>query len=106
MRERGELPWSRRAKSLKLSDYECALIWQMGVSFRRSIEQTEATLETLRTILEQAETGGVAIGHFNVSDLVTLKAIFGGARDLSVPVIVGASRENDCSLAFAKSLRW
>ncbi|MFY9529702.1 MAG: class II fructose-bisphosphate aldolase [Candidatus Acidiferrales bacterium] len=48
-------------------------------------------METLRKILEQAETNGVAIGHFNISDLVMLKAIFEAARDLNVPVIVGAS---------------
>jgi fructose-bisphosphate aldolase, class II len=33
----------------------------------------------------------VAIGHFNISDLVTLKAVFETARDLNVAVIVGAS---------------
>jgi ketose-bisphosphate aldolase len=48
-------------------------------------------MDTLRKILEQAETNGVAIGHFNISDLVTLKAVFEAARDLNVPVIVGAS---------------
>jgi fructose/tagatose bisphosphate aldolase len=30
---------------------------------------------TLHEVLKQAETEGVAIGHFNVSDLVTLKAV-------------------------------
>ena len=48
-------------------------------------------METLRKILEQAETNGVAIGHFNISDLITLKAVFEAARDLNVPVIVGTS---------------
>ena len=48
-------------------------------------------METLRKILEQAETNGVAIGHFNISDLVTLKAVFEAAQDSNVPVIVGAS---------------
>jgi fructose-bisphosphate aldolase, class II len=48
-------------------------------------------METLRKILEQAETKGGAIGHFNISDLVTLKAVFETARDLSAAVIVGAS---------------
>ena len=48
-------------------------------------------METLREILEQAETEGVAIGHFNVSDLVTLKAVFEAARELNVPVVVGVS---------------
>jgi fructose-bisphosphate aldolase class II len=48
-------------------------------------------METLRKILEQAESNGVAIGHFNISDLVALKGIFEAARDLNVPVVVGAS---------------
>jgi fructose-bisphosphate aldolase, class II len=48
-------------------------------------------METLRKILEQAETNGVAIGHFNISDLVALKAVFAAARDQNLPVIVGAS---------------
>jgi fructose/tagatose bisphosphate aldolase len=36
---------------------------------------------TLREVLKQAETEGVAIGHFNVSDLITLKAVFESATD-------------------------
>jgi fructose-bisphosphate aldolase, class II len=48
-------------------------------------------METLRGILEQAEANGVAVGHFNVSDLTILKAAFEAARDLNVPVVVGAS---------------
>jgi fructose-bisphosphate aldolase, class II len=45
----------------------------------------------LRRVLEQTEKNGVAIGHFNVSDLVLLKAIFEAAQELKVPVIVGLS---------------
>ena len=48
-------------------------------------------METLHRILEQAEASAVAIGHFNISDLVALKAVFEAARNLHVPVIVGAS---------------
>ncbi len=48
-------------------------------------------MQTLGKILEHAETKGVAIGHFNISDLITLKAVFEAARDLNVPVIVGVS---------------
>ena len=48
-------------------------------------------MEMLRKVLERAEANGVAIGHFNISDLVTLKAVFEAAQDLGVPVIVGAS---------------
>src|SRR6516164_6017209 len=46
---------------------------------------------TLRDILTQAQAAGVAIGHFNVADLVLLKAVFASARELKVPVLVGAS---------------
>jgi ketose-bisphosphate aldolase len=48
-------------------------------------------MNTLRKALQQAETRKVAIGHFNVSDLVALKAVFESARDLKVPVVVGVS---------------
>jgi fructose-bisphosphate aldolase, class II len=51
----------------------------------------EATNHSLRKVLEQAEANGTAIGHFNVSDLVILKAVFRAAQDQNVPVIVGAS---------------
>lgn len=48
-------------------------------------------MDTLRKILEQADKNRVAVGHFNISDLVTLKAAFEAARDLNVPVVVGVS---------------
>src|SRR5262249_27153627 len=46
---------------------------------------------TLYEVLKQADTHGVAIGHFNVSDLVGVKATFEGAREQRVPVIIGVS---------------
>jgi ketose-bisphosphate aldolase len=46
---------------------------------------------TLRNILGQAEAKGVAIGHFNFSDFLMVKAIFEAAQESKVPVIVGAS---------------
>jgi ketose-bisphosphate aldolase len=48
-------------------------------------------METLRKVLEHAETNGVAVGHFNISDLTILKAVFAAAQELKVPVVVGAS---------------
>jgi fructose/tagatose bisphosphate aldolase len=48
-------------------------------------------MHSLRNVLEQAQENGVAIGHFNVADLVLLKAAFAAAQELQVPVIVGAS---------------
>ncbi|HTZ49388.1 MAG TPA: class II fructose-bisphosphate aldolase, partial [Verrucomicrobiae bacterium] len=48
-------------------------------------------MQTLRKVLEEADAKGVAVGHFNVADLVTLNAVFEAARELKVPVVVGAS---------------
>jgi ketose-bisphosphate aldolase len=46
---------------------------------------------TLRAALQDAQARGAAIGHFNISDLVLLKAVLGAARELNVPVMVGLS---------------
>jgi fructose-bisphosphate aldolase class II len=48
-------------------------------------------MRKLSEILRQAQSERTAIGHFNVADLVFLKAVMGAARDLNVPVLVGAS---------------
>src|SRR6516162_7733275 len=48
-------------------------------------------METLRTILTRSEKQRVALGHFNVSDLVLLKAVVAAAAEIEVPVLVGAS---------------
>lgn len=45
----------------------------------------------LRTALAKAEAARVALGHFNVSELVAVKAIVRAARALDVPVIIGVS---------------
>ena len=50
-------------------------------------------MRDLQDALERAQKNRVAIGHFNVSDLVLLRAVFSAARDVNVPVIVGASQE-------------
>jgi ketose-bisphosphate aldolase len=46
---------------------------------------------TLRNVLQDAQQSGVAVGHFNISDWVLLKAVVEAARALGVPVLVGAS---------------
>jgi hypothetical protein len=48
-------------------------------------------MRKLNEILSQVQNDRTAIGHFNVADLVLLKAVFGAARELNVPVFVGAS---------------
>jgi len=45
----------------------------------------------LREVLDAAERAHVAVGHFNFSDLVTLKAVVTSAHELRVPVMVGVS---------------
>src|SRR5580700_4826313 len=48
-------------------------------------------MRCLRDFLQTAQQSGVAIGHFNISDLVLVKAVFAAARELNVPVLVGLS---------------
>lgn len=48
-------------------------------------------MHTLREVLKQARQQGIAVGHFNISNLETLWAIFEAARDLKQPVIIGVS---------------
>jgi len=48
-------------------------------------------MHSLRELLQDAQKTGVALGHFNISDLVLVKAVFAAARELKVPVLVGLS---------------
>jgi fructose-bisphosphate aldolase class II len=48
-------------------------------------------MQTLRDALKEAERRKAAIGHFNISDLVALKAVVEAARELNAPVLVGVS---------------
>ena len=45
----------------------------------------------LRDVLERSKKDHTAIGHFNVSDWVLLKAVLAAGQELKVPVVVGAS---------------
>jgi fructose-bisphosphate aldolase, class II len=48
-------------------------------------------MKTLRECITDAEAKGVAIGHFNISNLEGVWAAFGAAQKLNVPVIIGVS---------------
>src|SRR5271168_3994756 len=48
-------------------------------------------MTSLREVLKQAEVNGVAVGHFNFSDLAAFNAIVAAARDNQLPVLVGVS---------------
>ena len=49
-------------------------------------------MKSLFQIIKDAEYNKVAVGHFNISDLTALKAIFESAEELGVPVIIGTSQ--------------
>jgi fructose-bisphosphate aldolase class II len=68
-------------------------------------------MKTLKEYILEAERKGVAIGHFNISNLETLKGIFEAAKKSDVPVIIGtAEGERNFigvrqAVALVKSLR-
>ena len=68
-------------------------------------------MRNLKEIIKDAEKRGIALGHFNISDIGTLKAVAEAARELQSPVIVGTSEgEREFigvheAVALVKSLR-
>jgi fructose-bisphosphate aldolase class II len=47
--------------------------------------------KTLRECIKEAEEKGVAIGHFNISNLEAFHGVYNVAKKLNVPVIIGLS---------------
>ncbi len=48
-------------------------------------------MKSLKNYINEAKEKGVAIGHFNISNLEALHAIFNGAKKLDLPIIIGVS---------------
>ncbi len=48
-------------------------------------------MKTLREYIKEADAKGIAIGHFNISNLEALHGIYNAAKKLDVPVIIGLS---------------
>lgn len=48
-------------------------------------------MKSLLQILKDAETRKIAVGHFNIAEISVLKAVFGAAKELGAPVIIGTS---------------
>lgn len=48
-------------------------------------------MNSLRDYIADAERRGVAIGHFNISNLEALHAVCAAARELKLPVVIGVS---------------
>jgi fructose-bisphosphate aldolase, class II len=68
-------------------------------------------MTTLLEVLRDADARRIAVGHFNVSDLVTIYGVVEAARQQGLPVVVGASEAERRFLgvqqlvAIVKSLR-
>ena len=61
-----------------------------AIKFPSELEKEQVMYE-LRSVLTGLEAEGAALGHFNVSDLVLLKAVFAASVRIGAPVLVGAS---------------
>lgn len=48
-------------------------------------------MKTLRECVKEAEDKGVALGHFNISNLEAFHAIYNAAKKLNVPIVIGLS---------------
>lgn len=48
-------------------------------------------MKTLRQYIKEAGEKGIALGHFNISNLEILRGIFNAAKKLDVPVIIGTA---------------
>jgi fructose/tagatose bisphosphate aldolase len=53
--------------------------------------QRTMIMDTLRNVLSRLQRQGAAVGHFNVANLVLLKAVVAAAVEVGASVIVGAS---------------
>lgn len=68
-------------------------------------------MKTLKEVIWEAGAEGRAVGHFNISNIEGLRAIFSSAQELNLPVIIGVSEgERDFiglrqAVALVKSLR-
>lgn len=68
-------------------------------------------MKSLRETIKDAEEKGVAVGHFNISNLEGLHGVYNAAKKLGVPVIIGLSEgeENfvgkDEAVALIKEIR-
>ena len=48
-------------------------------------------MKTLPEYIKEAEEKGVAIGHFNISNLEALHGIYNAAKKLNLPIVIGLS---------------
>ena len=58
--------------------------WRTAILDRRQEGEWRKSVQ-LRSLLEEAQSNGVAVGHFNVSDWILLKAVFASAQEFESP---------------------
>jgi fructose-bisphosphate aldolase class II len=70
----------------------CALraVLKWNVSCNKKMLKENA-MKSLQQVLAEADPQKVGVGHFNISDLIGLKAVYLAAREADVPVLVGVS---------------
>lgn len=61
-------------------------------------------MKPLRACLEEASEKGVAIGHFNISNVEALHGIASAAHKLGVPVIIGVSEGEEAFLGLEEAV--
>lgn len=59
-------------------------------------------IKTLREYIKDAQDNGVAIGHFNISNLEGLHGIYNAAKKLNLPVIIGVSEGEEKFVGLAE----
>lgn len=61
-------------------------------------------MNTLRQYIKEAEEKGVAIGHFNISNLEALHGIYNAAKKLNVPVVIGVSEGEEAFVGLEEAV--
>src|SRR3989338_3779452 len=75
---------------LSIKYYHCTIITSLCYNVEYNYKNMN-TIPTLREVIADAEAKKNAVGHFNISNIEGLWAIFRAARSLNLPVIVGLS---------------
>lgn len=61
-------------------------------------------IKTLREYVLEADQKGVAIGHFNISNLEAFHGIYNAAKKLNLPIIIGVTEGEENFIGIAESV--
>ena len=71
--------------------WKCDNMWIMTLPFNQGHNEYYSTMKSLKEYISEAETKKVAIGHFNISDMVGFWAVVEASKKMNLPVIIGVS---------------